>query len=413
MTRLLHTLNSVSSLLERLSNAACEDDPEACKDALRGVRRVSQDFELIRPILDPLILQPRGTWTRDSGELSRHLSAPPLHPATVPKDKPLLTSQYKHYVEAGVNAVEAFALMSDPAATAYFDAVLASGIQRGPTCCIAGEMLVKHMWYTGLELQMCDIKLSPSLLGKLATYASGKPENLKAVTRVLPELCQGVSPDELLQRVMMAKTQIRKGLLRRYMQALDESEGLQGITTRLSQRLGIDLDALHSDTALDIPWHVRQYLQKYERCTDDRKMLASLETQIIVLRAIGALEAEAKENASDSGSHVFSGSMNPFRLANNLAPTGGDSARIKAQTNGGQTGIYRLTQLGRGPLLQLPSGLALLHPRSSWNDGSQRHWEVQCRIGAKSVVIHRRRRFLRRNLARSLPSSNLHGWSMT
>jgi hypothetical protein len=38
---------------------------------------------------------------------------------------------------------------------------------------------------------------------------------------------------------MMAKTQIRKGLLRRYMQALDESEGLQGITTRLSQRLGI------------------------------------------------------------------------------------------------------------------------------------------------------------------------------
>jgi hypothetical protein len=52
--------------------------------------------------------------------------------------------------------------------------------------------------------------------------------------------------------------------------------------------LHADLDALHSDTALDIPWHVRQYLQKYERCTDDRKMLASLETQIIVLRAIGA-----------------------------------------------------------------------------------------------------------------------------
>lgn len=48
-----------------------------------------------------------------------------------------------------------------------------------------------------------------------------------------------MSPDELLQRVMMAKTQIRKGLLRRYMQALDESEGLQGITIRLSQRLGI------------------------------------------------------------------------------------------------------------------------------------------------------------------------------
>lgn len=50
------------------------------------------------------------------------------------------------------------------------------------------------------------------------------------------------------------------------------------------------------------------------------------------LCAAGALEAEAKENASDSGSHIFSGSMNPFRLANNLAPTGGDSVRIKAQT---------------------------------------------------------------------------------
>lgn len=73
----------------------------------------------------------------------------PMHAiCQAPKDKPLLTSQYKRYVEAGVNAVEAFALMSDPAATAYFDAVLASGIQRGPTCCIAGETLVKHIWYT-------------------------------------------------------------------------------------------------------------------------------------------------------------------------------------------------------------------------------------------------------------------------
>jgi hypothetical protein len=52
-----------------------------------------------------------------------------------------------------------------------------------------------YLHLQGLELQMCDIKLSPSLLGKLATYASGKPENLKAVTRVLPELCQvGVIP---------------------------------------------------------------------------------------------------------------------------------------------------------------------------------------------------------------------------
>ncbi len=49
-----------------------------------------------------------------------------------------------------------------------------------------------------------------------------------------------------------------------------------------------DMDSLHSETTLDIPWHVRQYLQKYERCTDDRKLLASMEMQIVVLRAIGA-----------------------------------------------------------------------------------------------------------------------------
>ena len=59
-------------------------------------------------------------------------------------------------------------------------------------------------------------------------------------------------------------------------------------STDLMLALCADLDALHSDTALDIPWHVRQYLQKYERCTDDRKLLANMETQIIVLRAIGA-----------------------------------------------------------------------------------------------------------------------------
>lgn len=47
------------------------------------------------------------------------------------------------------------------------------------------------------------------------------------------------------------------------------------------------MNELHSDTALDIPWHVRQYLQKYERCTDDRKLLANMELQIVVLRAIG------------------------------------------------------------------------------------------------------------------------------
>ncbi len=59
-----------------------------------------------------------------------------------------------------------------------------------------------------------------------------------------------MSPDDLLQRVVLAKTEIRKGLLRRYMQALDESEGLQGITTRLSQRLGVSESLSHAPAAL-------------------------------------------------------------------------------------------------------------------------------------------------------------------
>lgn len=50
---------------------------------------------------------------------------------------------------------------------------------------------------------------------------------------------QGVSPDALLNKVVVAKTAVRKALLKRHMAALDESEGLQDITTRLSQRLGI------------------------------------------------------------------------------------------------------------------------------------------------------------------------------
>ncbi len=42
----------------------------------------------------------------------------------------------------------------------------------------------------GLEMKVSDIKMSPGLLAKLASYASGKAECLKAVTKVLPELCQ-------------------------------------------------------------------------------------------------------------------------------------------------------------------------------------------------------------------------------
>jgi len=49
---------------------------------------------------------------------------------------------------------------------------------------------ILHMHVQGLQLPMADIRLSPRLLARLATYASGKAECVKAVTRVLPELCQ-------------------------------------------------------------------------------------------------------------------------------------------------------------------------------------------------------------------------------
>jgi hypothetical protein len=55
---------------------------------------------------------------------------------------------------------------------------------------------------------------------------------------------QGLSPDALMGRVMTAKTEVRKALLKRHMAALDEAEGLQDITTRLSERMGIGARAL-------------------------------------------------------------------------------------------------------------------------------------------------------------------------
>lgn len=49
---------------------------------------------------------------------------------------------------------------------------------------------ILHVHVQGLQLPMSDIRLSPRLLARLAMYASGKAECVKAVTRVLPELCQ-------------------------------------------------------------------------------------------------------------------------------------------------------------------------------------------------------------------------------
>ena len=51
-----------------------------------------------------------------------------------------------------------------------------------------------HDVLQGLQLPMSENKLTPLLLSRLAAYASGKADSLKAVTGVLPELCQ-VHPD--------------------------------------------------------------------------------------------------------------------------------------------------------------------------------------------------------------------------
>ena len=49
-----------------------------------------------------------------------------------------------------------------------------------------------------------------------------------------------------------------------------------------------DPRTLKSDSTLDIPLHVRQYLAKHERTRDDMELLRDMETQIVVLRAVGA-----------------------------------------------------------------------------------------------------------------------------
>lgn len=50
------------------------------------------------------------------------------------------------------------------------------------------------------------------------------------------------------------------------------------------------------------------------------------------MHGAGAQEPEMKENLSDSAHSTIPSSMNPFRLANTLAPTGQNSDRIKAHT---------------------------------------------------------------------------------
>lgn len=47
-----------------------------------------------------------------------------------------------------MDPVEAFAIMSNKEASAYFDQVLAYGLEPGPQCELAGKLFVKEMWYS-------------------------------------------------------------------------------------------------------------------------------------------------------------------------------------------------------------------------------------------------------------------------
>ena len=49
----------------------------------------------------------------------------------------------------------------------------------------------------------------------------------------------------LLQRKVKAKSEMRKAMLSGYMQALDESEGLQQTITRLADCMGVGEDLMH------------------------------------------------------------------------------------------------------------------------------------------------------------------------
>ena len=49
----------------------------------------------------------------------------------------------------------------------------------------------------------------------------------------------------LLQRIVKAKSEKRKAMLSGYMQALDESEGLQQTITRLADRMGVGEGLMH------------------------------------------------------------------------------------------------------------------------------------------------------------------------
>lgn len=67
--------------------------------------------------------------------------------AVVKETKPLQSARFNNYIKAGIEHVEAFALLSDKDASDYFDLVMQS-VRKGEETKVAAELFVKEMWYT-------------------------------------------------------------------------------------------------------------------------------------------------------------------------------------------------------------------------------------------------------------------------
>ena len=65
----------------------------------------------------------------------------------VKEARPLQSARFTSYTKAGVDHVEAFALLSNKDASDYFDLVLQS-VRKGEQARVAAELFVKEMWYT-------------------------------------------------------------------------------------------------------------------------------------------------------------------------------------------------------------------------------------------------------------------------
>lgn len=66
----------------------------------------------------------------------------------VKETRPLQSARFNNYIKAGINHVEAFALLSNKDASDYFDLVLGAGVRRGEESKVAAELFVKEMWYS-------------------------------------------------------------------------------------------------------------------------------------------------------------------------------------------------------------------------------------------------------------------------